>query len=271
MGEVYEDSIASPRLSGGQPRRIWVYKTPGALDHPNLLVLLDGTTYMKSVPTTRILDNLYGAGEITATVVVFVADGNGDAWRTDLYFSDDFVAFLADELLPWVQAKYGFVAHPTQTAVGGESIAGLTAAFAAFRRPRVFTKVLSQSASFWLNNRDVNNGEPEWLTRQVLDSPSSNITYWIDVGTMEFVPNEADRDFSPFVPGTTSLLAANRHLRDVLRAKCNLVFYSETNGGHEPLRWTRTLPQGILALFGRDGAGLADRSSPLPPIHGCTR
>jgi enterochelin esterase family protein len=249
-GQLRAHTLTSTILKTGPQRRIWVYRPPRMMRQPNLLVLLDGATYMNAVPTTRILDYLIAADAVGPTVVVFVADGDGDAWQTDLYYSDDFVAFLTDELLPWVQREYQFVASPSKTAIGGESIAGLTAAFAALHRPDVFAKVLAQSASFWLNNRDRDAGEPEWLARQFLSGPKLKVSFWIDVGQMEFVANEADRMFPPFIPGNTSLLAANRHLRDILRARCYEVAYRETYGAHEPLRWARTLPEGLLTLFG---------------------
>jgi enterochelin esterase-like enzyme len=257
-GDFLERSITSRRLKTGALRRLWVYRSPGDSRNPNLLILLDGTTYAKALPTARMLDNLYADGRIGSTIAVLVADG--EQWQKDLDFSDDFVAFLAEELVPWVQREYGFTASPARTAIGGESIAGLTAAYAAFRRPDLFTKVLAQSASFWLNNHDADGGEPEWFSRQILRAPTSAVSFWIDVGRMEFVANEADRAFPPFVPGMTSLLAANRHVRDVLRAKCYSVTYSETDGGHEPLRWARTLPRGLMALLGV-GESLAARSS----------
>jgi enterochelin esterase family protein len=248
-GTVEQRTITSAKLTTEKNRHIWVYRTRGQLQNPNLLILLDGLTYAKSVPTTRILDNLFAAHKIGPTVAVLVEDGSGNSWRTDMYFSDSFVAFLADELLPWVQKQYGFKAEPRRTVIGGESIAGLTAAFAAFRRPDVFRHVVAQSASFWLNNRDADDGEPEWLTRQFLHHRKLDVTFWIDVGQMEFVANEADRTFPPFVPGETSLLAASRHLRDILEAKGYEVHYLENYGGHEPLRWTRTLPQALIASY----------------------
>jgi enterochelin esterase family protein len=250
-GQLSERFVPSPMLTTGSTRHVWVYMPPGITKDPNLLILLDGATYVKAMPTTRMLDNLLAARRIPPTVVAFVADADGDGWRTDLYFSDAFVAFLSNGLVSWLEREYGFRAVAARTGIGGESIAGLTAAFAALRRPDVFSKVLVQSASFWLNNRESDNGEPEWLSRQFLRAPAAKLSFWIDVGTMEFVANEADRVFPPFVPGMTSLLAANRHLRDVLRVRCYDVQYHETNGGHEPLRWTRTLPEGLLALFGR--------------------
>jgi enterochelin esterase family protein len=268
-GEMREHTITSSILETGSRRRLWVYRSPGRFEHPNLLVFLDGATYANAMPTRRVLDNLVAAGKIGPTIAVFVADGDGDGWKTDLYFSEQFVSFLTNELLPWVEIEYGFSAEPTRTGIGGESIAGLTAAFVALRRPDAFTKVLAQSASFWLNNREADNGEPEWLARQFLQAPKLKLSFWLDVGAMEFVANESDRIFPPFVPGSSNLLAANRHLRDILRARCYDVRYSETYGGHEPLRWTRTLPQGLIALFGLAGTALSPGSSPAYINPGC--
>jgi enterochelin esterase-like enzyme len=246
---LVERTIASSTLNGA--RQVWMYQTPGAMRDPQLVVLLDGQTYTQSVPTPRILDNLYSAGDIGPTVAVFVKDGPGDAWKTDMYFSDAFVDFVATELIPWAEREYHFTAAAARTTIGGDSIAGLSAAFAAFRKPAVFGHVIAQSASFWLNNRDRDGGEPEWLSRQVLAAPTSNVSFAIDVGQMEFVANEADRIFPPFVPGSTSLLAANRHLRDILRVKGYRVRYAETYGDHEPLRWQRTLPDALIFSLGR--------------------
>ena len=216
------------------------------------LILLDGLVYRMGMPTTTILQNLYAAHEIGPTVVAFVDDPRGDLWRTDLYFSDDFVRFLADELVPWLQREFAFHARASRTTIGGASIAGMTAVFAALRRPGVFGNVLSQSGSFWINNHDADNGEPEWLARQFVRAPPSSVHFWLEVGQMEFVANEADRIFPPFIPGSTNLLASNRHLRDVLRARGYRIDYTEMYADHEPLHWQRALPNGLMALLSRN-------------------
>jgi enterochelin esterase family protein len=243
-------TLTSAVMPGRPERGLEIYTTPTAAPDPNLLVFLDSEVYTKAVRTPLIVDNLFAAGRIGPTVAVFVADGSGgDAWMTDTYFNDTFVAFVADELVPWVEREYHFKAKPARTVIVGDSIHGLAAAYAGLRRPGVFGRVISQSGSFWLNNRDADGGEPEWLARQFMTSTRpAHQMFCLDVGQMEFVANEADRVFPPFVPGSTSLLASNRHLRDILRLKGYPVRYIEVYADHEPLHWERTLPDALLAM-----------------------
>ena len=50
------------------------------------------------------------------------------------------------------------------TFIGGSSYGGLTSAHAAFRYPRVFGNVLSQSGSYWWKPEA--DEEQEWLAKQ---------------------------------------------------------------------------------------------------------
>jgi enterochelin esterase family protein len=242
-------------------RQLWIYATPGELRNPNVLLVLDRAVYTTAVPTPTILHHLHAEHMIGPTIAIFVGEGIKDTWRTDMYFSEAFVGFLADEVLPYVRREYGIEADRSKTVVLGDSIEGLTAAFGAFLRPDAFGAVISQSGSFWLNNRDLDNGEPEWLTRQILKTPSTDVRFYLDVGQMEFVANEADRMFPPFVPGTTSLLASNRHLRDVLRTKGYSVDYVEVYAAHEPLHWRRTLPRALMTMLRTDRAPALRRAN----------
>jgi enterochelin esterase-like enzyme len=241
-GTFRNATVKSEFLTMANPRVVWVYISPGAsLRNPNVLVLFDGgTTYQLRIPTTIILDNLYASHKIDQTVAVFV-DNGAEARAFDMTFNDAFVKFLTDELLPWVQQEYKFKAERSRTVVGGDSLGGLVSAYAALRRPDVIGNVLSQSGSFQFNNRgDVNPNAPEWLVGQFATAAKSNVFFHLDVGLME--------DRTEGNTGTT-LLGANRHLADVLRAKGYGVHYVEVYADHDPVHWRRTLPDALMATL----------------------
>lgn len=235
-GVVQSDTIHS-RILGGT-RRVSIYATPGVpLRDANVAVFLDGGIYVNRIPTPAILDNLYAARKITPTVAVFV--DNGGARSDDYYFSDAFDRFLADELLPWVERKYGVKPEPARTVVCGASLGGLASVYAALRRPDAFGKALSESGAFWVPGRGSEDQEPEWLARFIARAPRSNAFLYLTVGSNEFT-----------VAGETTLLASNRHLRDILQLKGYAYRYVEVPGDHEPVNWRRVLPEGLMAVLG---------------------
>jgi len=236
-GVVRADSIASDILHG--VRRVWTYASPGAsLTDARLLIMFDGAIYVNRIPTPTILDNLYAEHRIGPTVAVFV-DNGGAARATDYYLSDAFTGFLVRELLPWLQRRYALKLDRARTVVGGSSLGGLTAVYSALRRPDVFGAALSQSGSFWVNGHGADR-EPEWLARELARTPRSNTFFYLDVGTNEST-----------IALETTLLASNRHLRDILQLTDRRYSYVEVPGDHEPVHWRRTLPDALMATLGR--------------------
>jgi hypothetical protein len=81
--------------------------------------------------------------------------------------------------------------------------------------------------------------------------PCSGARFYLDAGRLE------NRTFDD---GAPSLLASNRHLRDVLIAKGYDVTYREFAGGHDSVWWRSTLADGRIALLGaRDS-----QATPVP-------
>jgi enterochelin esterase-like enzyme len=231
-GAVHEHVFKSVAVG---ERTVWVYTPPvKELRDPHLLILLDGEVYTNRIPTPTILDNLLDAKKIGTTVAVFIDNGGPEARAADYYFSERYVTFLADELLPWVQETYHFKAARSRTVLGGSSLGGSTAAFAALRRPEVFGKVLSQSGSFLMNNRNADGGKGDWIVRQFTIAPKSDVSFCLEAGQME---------------EGTGLLDSNRHLRDVLLANGYRVHYFEVFGAHEPVHWRRTLPEELITTL----------------------
>lgn len=214
-------------------RRITVHLPPG--HHRGggpyaLAVLLDGEMWGPVLGVGDILDNLHADGKLPPTVAVLV-DTMGRRME-DLACSAPFVDWLADTLLPWAEQEYGAGAEAARTVIAGQSAGGLTAAFAAFRRPDRFGRALSQSGSFWWPD-DERAGE--WLTGQYARAERRPVALRLEVGLQEWM-----------------LLAENRRLRNVLRARGYDVRYREFNGGHDYACWRGGLADGLADLLGGD-------------------
>src|SRR5579871_921522 len=243
-GALKEEKLKSESLKG--ERSFTVY-TPANYDPKGpecgLLILFDGNWYLDpdSIPGPTILDNLIAKQKIPPLVVVFVKHPP-IARNKDLANSPTFADFLVKDLVPWVRANYHVSADPARTIVGGLSLGGLMASYCAFTHSDVFGNVLSQSGSYWwfmgaLDPHPPTNAEPGDLIRQFVTSPRLPIRFYLEAGR-----------FEDSLGG--SLVASNRQLRDVLRAKGYDVHYSEYSGGHDFVTWRGTFANGLMALTG---------------------
>jgi len=223
-------------------RTVWVYTPPDyGLDKQTygMLILFDGPAYKDWVPTPTILDNLIFEKRIPSLIAVLVSHPSPLVRNTELTCSESFTRFLGEELMLWIGQRYSVTSDPSRIVVGGSSYGGLGAAYAAFRYPQIFGNVLSQSGAFMFSPSE--ESEPEWLVRQFKASSRLPVRLHIDFGLMEDYPVDED---SP------TIVEANRHFYEVLRAKGYWVHYQEFNGGHEYINWRGTLADGLIALLG---------------------
>lgn len=247
---------ASARL--GNERELGLYLppdyTPTGAPLP-LLLLFDHDAYVSRVPTPTILDNLIAAGRIPPLVAVLVGNPTRDSRTRELPCNAEFADMLAGELLPWLQARWRITADPARTVVAGSSYGGLASAWLGFRHPGRFGRVLSLSGSYWwsperppgrLAGALDDSSEGEWLTRQYASAPRSEasaaVRFFISAGLLE-------RSAPADGPG---ILETNRHLRDVLRARGQVLHYREFAGGHDYIHWRNELADGLMALLGDD-------------------
>jgi enterochelin esterase family protein len=236
-------TVAVHRLASGvlgNERRVWLYTPPGydpsGPPYP-LLPVFDGKEYVDLLPTPTILDNLVAEGRIPPTVAVF-PDSLGWGVRTrELPCAPPFLALLEQELLLWVGGAAHVSDDPARRVVAGSSLGGLAAAYVGLERPDLFGNVLSRTGAFGWAPGDA---EPAWLTRQYAVRPRAELRFYLDVGVYE---TEQPPDGGP------SQLTANRHVRDVLRAKGYPVTYREHSGGHDFFNLQGTLADGLQVLL----------------------
>jgi enterochelin esterase family protein len=242
-GNVAEFNVDSKAY--GQPRHVWVYTPPNypqaCGEDCSLVVAFDGGEYVADIPLPKILDSLIAAKRMAPTIALLIDDASGAERLADLANQPRFVTLVADELLPWLRARYRVTRDPARTIITGSSAGGLAAAYLALERPELFGRVLSQSGAFWRGNEGSNDAPYEWLTTQYRAQPRRAIRFVLEVGSME--SRGAMGGAAP------SILSANRRLRDVLRAKGYPVEYYEVpNGVHAPDTWKPRLPVGLSLL-----------------------
>ncbi|MFM9371359.1 enterochelin esterase [Streptomyces sp. Da 82-17] len=232
-GSVGVHRVRSERL--GNERRVWVYEPAGhgetARGDLPVLVLFDGESWQPELGVATLLDNLIADGRIPPVVALLPeALDNTTRWA-ELGCADRFVDFLADELLPWAAERLPVTSDPARTVLAGQSLGGLTAAYAALRAPHRFGNVLSQSGSFWW---PAGEAGAELVTELVRASPRLPVRFRLSAGEQEWV-----------------LLPSSRRLRDALRERGYAdASYGEFNGGHDWLCWRTELADGLVELLG---------------------
>ena len=240
-GAVHAHRVRSRRL--GNERRIYVYTPPGhdaaAAAYP-LVVLFDGCDYLSGIPTPTILDNALAAGRLPPTVALFIDPVDRDL---ELGRDDAFLDVVAEELVPWVQRRYGAGADPSAVVVGGFSLGGVAAVRAAFRHPAVFGNALAQSNAVW--RLDDGDDIYERLARQIAAAPRRPIRLLLEDGLLA----GPRARFAPFV-----------HLRPVLAAKGYPVTFRTFAGAHHTSSWRGRLGDALVELVGD-----ARPQPPTPP------
>jgi enterochelin esterase-like enzyme len=222
-------------------RRVWVYRPPGEDRFPPrapLVIFFDGYVYVTAIPTPTILDNLTRARKIPPTVAMFVDGLDIETRQRELPGYAPFGRFLVRELLPWVRRTLGYFPSANKTALAGLSYGGLAALYWASRYPGSFQRVLSQSGSFWWSPPGTD--EPEALTRDFMKSPKLPLKIYMDAGRYEAGSDPENE---------VGLLAANRHLRDVLRLRGYSPRYREFCGGHDFYCWRQTVVDGLRGVL----------------------
>jgi enterochelin esterase-like enzyme len=247
-GQVEKHSFTSALLKN--KRDVWVYTPPGyskTAPPYGLLLVFDGDTYIKVVPTPVTVDNLIADKRIPPLVAVMI--GNAPKARSiELPCNPEFVEFLSAELVPWLRRLYNVTSDPEHVTIGGSSYGGLAATYAAYRHPEVFGNVLSQSGSYWWTpptdpakpNSFSPDSEHGYVARLFIDSPKLPIRFYLDGGSLEL--DHSGQGGSILIP--------NRAFRDVLLSKGYEVHYQQFQGAHDYLSWRGTLADGLILLMG---------------------
>lgn len=209
------------------------------------IYLLDGAGYVSYAHMPTVLDALVKSGKIQPVIAVFVTppnyEGSGEFTReTEYGMNPDFVKFMSDELVPYIDSKYSTGGGEAKSRlVLGDSYGGLGALYTAFLRPDVFGLAYSQSGYVSFHK--------DSLITFFRESEKLNLKLALDIGTYEtqigsgyVYKREAD------------FLTANRRMRDCLIDQGYEIYYEEYPEGHTWGNWRQHLTVVLPWFYGQE-------------------
>ena len=162
--------------------------------------------------------------------------------------------FFADEVIPFVSARYRVSDEAAHTGIGGASLGGAAALYLALRRPDLFGLALLQSPTLLLGN-----GQFLRDTTSLARGPDRVA---IGVGTAELDFPDIEQWLAPrrltraeAESGMVTMaqaLASNLKGAYINHPKVLLVI--EPNANHSTVFWARRMPQAIRFLFEDSGS-----------------
>ena len=150
-------------------------------------------------------------------------------------------AFLVDEVIPFIEARYRVAREPEQRGVGGSSAGGLAAINAVVTRPGVFGRLLVESPSIYVDDAHILKaaaGVTTWPSRIALGA-----------GTAEGAPRACDTGdkTEPEVVSDLRRFAAMLRNAGVEDARIRLTVTPCAT--HDEDAWARRLPDALAFLY----------------------
>lgn len=223
---------------------IHVWKPSGveASEITGSIYFLDGLGYVAYAHMPTALASLINSDEIPPLMAVFVTPPNWEKSgtpnrETEYGISPEFVSFLAEELVPYIESRYPIGKGPETRLITGDSYGGLGAHYIGFNRPDVFGLAYSQSGYMSFKN--------DSLIGLYRESEKLELKLALDCGTYEtqvgggMLPT-AENDF----------LAANRRMAATLVEKGYEINYREYPEGHTWGNWRQHLVDVLPWFFG---------------------
>lgn len=220
--DVFLDNIDFRSEVYNGVRLIQVYAPKDCNGKPcPVLYLQDGGDYVKRAGAVQTEQNLVAAGKIKPFIMVFL---NPKDRAKEYWASDDYAKFLAEEVVPAIDAKYNTIKSRDGRAILGASLGGITSFYVGVKYPEVFSRIGGQSSSFWIDDERVVKD------LEKLDAAKTKFRFYIDDGTFEGVGD-------------------SRRVNVMLRGKGYPVVYREGETGHNWTSWRDRLADAFAALW----------------------
>ena len=224
-GTVTRHEVGTWMLGLQSKRTIHLYH-PSTREPVPLLIVYDGTDYLRRGKITTIVDNLIAQKRICPIAMALLQNGGQDRRFIEYACSDGTLSWLRHDVLPLAQKKLKLIDEHGAFGVLGASMGGLMAMYTGLRMPETFGKIVSQAGVFWFE------GLPTSAVELIKNKPHANVKIWLDAGRMDF------------------LLEDNRRIQPILQEKDYNVVYQEGGGAHNYTSWRNNLGNALETIFG---------------------
>lgn len=242
QGSLQHHTVASKVLENS--RSVYMYTPAKQYAAPEtgfpVLFVLDGESYLSSIPGKDILDNLIEKSLIPPLVAVFISSINMKIRTDEMPCNQTFVEFLIQELFPFVQEQVPISTNPRKNAIAGSSFGGVCSIYSAIEAPSHFGLIAAQATSAaWSDGTSASRGRIlEYLDRRE-QVPG---IYHLDIGSREqYLCAGCDR------PGAI----AHRELVSMLQTRAESVRSIEYEGAHDYVAWRWSFPEALIWLYGQ--------------------
>jgi enterochelin esterase-like enzyme len=213
-----------------ESRVVQLYDPPVDTPVP-LLVVFDGSNYLRKAKLVTIVDNLIASGRIRPIAMALV-DPGGRGRTVEYACSDTTTAFIIKCVLPLAQKYLNLIdvaALPGSYGLMGASMGGLMSLYIALRAPDLFGRVLCESGAFGADHLYYRSVIYDLIRYGV--RPTAQV--WMDVGLHEW------------------FLEPNREMHKLLQERGCDVKYMEHTSGHNYPSWRNVLWRGLEHLYGQ--------------------
>lgn len=199
-----------------------------------LLVVHDAGDYLRYASLKTVLDNLIHRLEVAPLVVALT---DSDDRLSEYADHPSHARFLAEELLPFFEARFPLHPEPGARALMGASFGGVASLSCAWRHPGVFGRLLLQSGSFAFSDighhrrGEVFDPVVRFVNAFRADPKRVSERVFVSCGMYE------------------SLIYENRSMLPLLQSTGMEVRYVEARDGHNWVNWRDRLREGLSWLF----------------------
>ncbi len=237
-GTLRDTSFFGANLNNSRMIRVY---TPAAYNTSTarypVALFHDGLEYITLAKANNVLDYLIAQQRIEPVIAVFVPPNPSQ--RHNEYaatLQNQFTAFIAQEVVPWVDRRYRTRTDPASRAVLGSSDGGNISLWLGYQHPEIFGNVAALSSNA---ENNVSSGYQ--------NSARLNLKLYLDMGTYDLAVLIAR--INAFVP--------------ILNAKGYSFQYLEWHEGHSWGNWRAHLDNALEYFF--PGPALRVEEGSLPP------